>query len=71
MLTTAWRASPWQALAFLGAFYGCLTAGNAALVLATGGLALGGPRAARALGVFSGLALLGFGLWQMGRAIGG
>ena len=58
---------------------GTVTAGNssglndgaAALVLATGGLAMGGPRAARALGVFSGLALLGFGLWQVGRAIGG
>jgi threonine/homoserine/homoserine lactone efflux protein len=67
LLATAWRSSPAAAVGFLAAFYACITAGNAALALAAGAIARAGPRAARALGVLSGVALLGFGAWQLLR----
>ncbi len=64
ILAAAWRGSPARALAFLAAFYGCITAGNAALVALAGGLARAGPGARRALGFASGAALIGFAAWQ-------
>ena len=67
ILTAAWRASPANALAFLAGFYLFITAGNAALVLLAGRAAAAGPRLARALGLVSGVALVGFGLWQVAR----
>jgi threonine/homoserine/homoserine lactone efflux protein len=66
-LAEAWRAGPAHAALFLAAFYACITAGNAVLILAAGGLSRAGPRAARALGLASGLALLGFAGWQLLR----
>lgn len=67
ILTSSWRASPANAFAFLAGFYLLLTGGNAALVLLAGRAAAAGPRLARNLGIVSGLALCGFGLWQVGR----
>jgi threonine/homoserine/homoserine lactone efflux protein len=64
LLAAAWHASASHALAFLAGFYACISGGNAALVLLAGGIARAGPRAARALGYASGLALLGFAGWQ-------
>jgi len=69
LVASAWRASPSAAMAFLAGFYACITAGNAALALAAGGMARAGPRMARALGLASGLALAGFGAWQLARVI--
>ncbi len=69
LLATAWRSSPPAAVGFLAAFYACITAGNAALALAAGAIARAGPRAARALGILSGVALLCFGAWQLLRLL--
>jgi threonine/homoserine/homoserine lactone efflux protein len=69
ILAGAWRAAPSGAVAFLVAFYGCIAAGNLGLVLLAGGIARAGPRVARALGLCTGLALAGFGLWQAARVI--
>jgi threonine/homoserine/homoserine lactone efflux protein len=71
LVAAMWRASAAAALAFLAAFYACITAGNAVLALAAGGMARAGPRVARVLGLGSGLALAGFGLWQLARVIRG
>lgn len=69
LLAGAWRVAPSGAAAFLAAFYGCIAAGNGALVLLAGGIARAGPRVARALGLCTGLALAGFGVWQALRAL--
>jgi threonine/homoserine/homoserine lactone efflux protein len=69
ILASAWRVEPAGAVAFLVAFYGCIASGNGALVLLAGGIARTGPRVARALGLASGLALLGFGLFQLVRVV--
>ncbi|HSN90951.1 MAG TPA: LysE family transporter, partial [Anaeromyxobacteraceae bacterium] len=71
ILARAWLASPSRALAFLGGFYLLLLSGNAAIVLGFGAAGRLGPRAARALGLLSGAALLAFGAWQIGRGISG
>jgi len=63
-LAAAWRASPRHALAFLGGFYACIVAGNAAFLVLAGGVARAGPAARRALGIVSGAALAGFAAWQ-------
>jgi threonine/homoserine/homoserine lactone efflux protein len=68
ILSPAWRREPAGAVAFLVAFYGCIAAGNGVLVVLAGGIARSGPRVARALGLASGLALAGLGLWQLARA---
>jgi threonine/homoserine/homoserine lactone efflux protein len=68
ILASAWRGATPGALAFLAAFYACLTAGNLALLALAGGLARLGPRASRALGLASGAALVGFGCWQLWKA---
>lgn len=69
ILAEAWRAAPARALVFLAGFYLFLAAGNAALVLLAGQARRLGPRFARGLGVASGLALVVFGLWQVGRGM--
>jgi len=70
-LAGAWRASPLQAALFLAGFYAALLAGGAALVLLAARAAALGPRFARALGALSGVALLAFGLFQLGLGIRG
>jgi threonine/homoserine/homoserine lactone efflux protein len=67
--SAAWRGSPARALAFVAGFYLFLVGGNVLLVLLAARASRLGPGFARALGVASGVALLGFGLWQVGRAI--
>jgi L-lysine exporter family protein LysE/ArgO len=67
-LAAAWRARPADALAFLAGFYALLSVGNGSLVALAGGAARLGPRFQRALAGVSGAALLGFGLWQIGKA---
>lgn len=64
ILAAAWRASPGRALAFLAGFYACIIAGNAAFLVVAGGIARAGPRARRALGIASGVALACFAGWQ-------
>lgn len=71
VLAGAWREAPGRALAFLAGFYACITAGNLIILALAGGLAQLGPRASRALGLASGLALIGFGCWQLGKAVAG
>lgn len=69
--STAWRASPLRALAFVSGFYLFLVGGNLVLVLLAGRVSRLGPAFARGLGLASGLALVGFGLWQVGRGVAG
>jgi threonine/homoserine/homoserine lactone efflux protein len=71
ILAEAWREAPSRALAFLCGFYLLLLGGNAAIVLGFGAAGRLGPRAARALGLLSGAALLAFGAWQVARGISG
>jgi len=71
LVASAWRAAPGGAIAFLASFYGCISAGNAALAVAAGSMARAGPRAARGLGLASGTALLVFGGWQLVRVLSG
>ncbi len=67
----AWRASPLRALAFVAGFYLFLVGGNLAFVALAGRISRLGPGFARGLGAASGVALLAFGLWQVGRGVTG
>jgi threonine/homoserine/homoserine lactone efflux protein len=69
--SAAWRASPPRALAFVCGFYLFLVGGNLVLVLLAGRVSRLGPAFARGLGLASGLALVAFGLWQVGRGVAG
>lgn len=69
-LADAWRASPPRALAFLAGFYLLLIGGSAAFVLLAGRASRLGPGFARGLAAASGVALLAFGAWQIGRGVG-
>lgn len=69
--STAWRTSPARALAFVAGFYLFLVGGNALLVLLAARASRLGPGFARGLAIASGLALVAFGLWQVGRGIAG
>ena len=69
LLAAAWRDAPARALVFLAGFYLFLLAGNALLILLAGQAARLGPRFARGLGLASGVALVVFGLWQVGRGV--
>jgi threonine/homoserine/homoserine lactone efflux protein len=64
------RGDATRPLAFLGGFYLALTATNAVTVLVFGAVGRLGPRAARTLGLLSGLAFLAMGLAQLWRAAG-
>jgi threonine/homoserine/homoserine lactone efflux protein len=69
--SSAWRSSPARALAFVAGFYLLLVGGNLLLILAAGRVSRLGPGFARGLGLASGLALVAFGLWQVGRGLAG
>lgn len=69
IVSAAWRGSPPRALAFVAGFYLFLVGGNALLVLLAARARRLGPRFAQGLGVASGLALVAFGLWQVGRGV--
>jgi threonine/homoserine/homoserine lactone efflux protein len=69
--SAAWRGSPARALAFVAGFYLFLVGGNVLFVLLAARASRLGPGFARALGVASGLALVAFGLWQVGRGVAG
>jgi len=71
VLATAWKDAPPRALLFLAGFYAFLTGGNAALVFLAGAARRLGPSFQRGLGVLSGLALLAFGVVQIGRGVAG
>lgn len=71
ILAEAWRDAPARALAFLAGFYLLLVGGNLLLVLLAGQAARLGAGFGRGLGLASGAALAGFGLWQIGRGITG
>jgi threonine/homoserine/homoserine lactone efflux protein len=68
-LTTAWKASPAQGLAYLGGFYLCLIGGNALIIVLFGEVGRLGPRAARVMTALSAVLLLGFGGLQVVRGI--
>lgn len=69
--SAAWRESPLRALAFVGGFYLFLVGGNLLLVLLAARVSRLGPRFARGLGLASAVALVGLGLWQVGRGVAG
>jgi threonine/homoserine/homoserine lactone efflux protein len=70
-LTSAWRESPAQGLAYLGGFYLALVGGNALLIVLFGEVGRLGPRAARGLAALSAGLLLFFGALQIARGISG
>jgi threonine/homoserine/homoserine lactone efflux protein len=70
-LTSAWRASPAQGLAYLGGFYASLIGGNALLIVLFGEVGRLGPNAAKALTALSSVLLLLFGALQIAKGIGG
>ena len=70
-LAEAWRDRPARAALFLAGFYLLLVGGNAALVFLAGQASRLGPRFARGLGAASGIALVLFGIWQVGRGVAG
>ncbi len=70
-LTSAWKASPAQGLAYLGGFYLCLVGGNALIIVLFGEVGRLGPRAAKALAAISAVLLLVFGAYQLARGIAG
>jgi threonine/homoserine/homoserine lactone efflux protein len=70
-LTSAWKASPAEGLAYLGGFYLALIGGNALVIVLFGEIGRLGPRAARALTVLSAALLLLFGTLQIVRGIAG
>lgn len=69
--SAAWRESPARALAFMAGFYLFLVGGNALLIVLGARASRLGPGFARGLGVASGLALVAFGVWQVGRGVAG
>ncbi len=70
-LTSAWKASPADGLAYLAGFYLCLVGGNALVIVLFGEVGRVGPRTARALAALSGALLVAFGAWQIVRGISG
>ena len=68
-LTSAWRASPSQGLAYLGGFYAALIGGNALLIVLFGEVGRLGPRAAKALTALSAVLLLVFGSLQISKGL--
>lgn len=70
-LTSAWKASPAQGLAYLGGFYLSLVGGNALLIVLFGEVGRLGPRAGRVMTGLSALLLLIFGGFQLVKGIAG
>ncbi len=71
ILLRGWSESPQHGLAFLGSFYAVMILCLAGLILLFGTAGRLGPRVNRALLGVSALALLGFGLYQLGMGIAG
>jgi threonine/homoserine/homoserine lactone efflux protein len=69
ILVAGWRASPVIGLGFLAGFYVMLVGGLAAIILVFGLAARFGPRVKHSMLGVSALALLVFGLMQLGRAL--
>ncbi len=70
ILVAGWRESPAYGLSFLGGFYFTLVGGLATMVLVFGLAARFGQGINRAMLGLSVLALLVFGLYQLGKALG-
>lgn len=68
VLVAGWRESPAHGLAFLGGFYATIVAGLALIVLVFGVAARFGAGMRRSMLGVSALALLLFGLYQLGQA---
>jgi threonine/homoserine/homoserine lactone efflux protein len=68
-LTSAWRVSPAQGVAYLGGFYAALIGGNALLIVLFGEVGRLGPRAAKALTALSAALLLVFGALQISKGL--
>ncbi len=69
ILLRAWRQTALHGVTFLAAFYVALIGGMALLVLAASGARRLGPRVTHALTGVSALALLAFGLYQLGAGL--
>lgn len=67
----AWASAPSEALAFVAGFYGTFVLGLAATIVVFASLGRIGPGTARGLGFVSAVALGGFGIFQVVRAIAG
>jgi threonine/homoserine/homoserine lactone efflux protein len=65
LLLQAWRVSPARGVALLLAFYGTMVACTAGIVILVAGARRLGPRVAHGLVGLSGVALAGFGIWQV------
>ena len=69
VLVRGWHESPANGLAFLFSFYFAMLGGMTALVVLFGAARQLGPRVNRALIGISGLALFGFGVYQLWQGI--
>lgn len=70
ILIDAWRQSPAQGISFLLGFYSALIGGLALLITLFAGAGRLDPRVSRALSLVSAVALLIFGLYQLGLGAG-
>jgi threonine/homoserine/homoserine lactone efflux protein len=69
LLVTGWREGPANAAALLAGFYGAMVGTLLAFVVLFASAGRCGPRVSRALLAVSGVALAGFGLYQIGVGV--
>ncbi|MBN1121482.1 MAG: LysE family transporter [Anaerolineae bacterium] len=69
ILIAGWRQSPGHGIAFLGGFYCAIIAANALLIVLFAKASEFGPKVGKTLVGLSGLALLGFGIYQLGAGV--
>ena len=69
ILLAGWRQAPANGIGFLAGFYGAIVAGSATLIILFGTARQLGPRVSHALLGLSGLAMVGFGFYQLWRGV--
>lgn len=69
ILLSAWREDPVQAAGFMASFYAAIISSTAVIVVTFGAARRLGPRVHRALLGASAIALLGFGVYQLGFGV--
>jgi threonine/homoserine/homoserine lactone efflux protein len=69
IVVAAWRSAPFDAVAFMLAFYALLIGGLAGFILLFGLAARLGPRVTRSLSLVAAVALAGFGLFQLAQGL--
>ena len=70
LVIEGWRQSPLVGLSFVLGFYLTLIGGFAVFIILSGTASRLGPQVNRVLSAISALALLGFGLYQLGLGVG-